>query len=273
MNLTDYVIMPSKDYIDICDAVRKKTGSTLMFKSGDLASSILKISGNSEAIIDGGYAGDVYWLLDNTKTLSLRGNGSMTEAPWSKWAEIIERVSIEDGIIDICNGAFAECTNLKDVALPSSITSVGDFAFSECSNLKDVALPDSITSVGEGAFYKCSNIAAIELPVEIKSIGSTAFCETGISEILLPASLQTIGDQAFAWITSDGLGKLTNITILNPDISFGFDVFDSSVSGITRINFSGSENSWRDIATTNSSWLYYISSDNITLNYSMAGDD
>lgn len=253
MSLTDYVIMPSKDYIAICNAVREKTGSTSMFKSGDLASSILKISGNSEAIIDGGYAGDVYWLLDNTKTLSLRGEdreSSMTEAPWSKYAEIIERVSIENGIIDIC-----------------------DYAFNGCANLKDVALPSSIISVGEGAFYGCSNITAIELPAEIVSIGSMAFCETGISEILLPASLQNIGDQAFAWITSDGLGKLTNITILNPDISFGFDVFDSSVSGITRINFSGSENSWRDIATTNSSWLYYISSDNITFDYSMAGDD
>lgn len=227
MSLTDYVIMPSKDYIAICNAVREKTGSTSMFKSGDLASSILKISGSSEAIIDGGYAGDVYWLLDNTKTLSLRGEGSMTEAPWSKYAEIIEYVSIEDGITDICDYAFSGCANLKDVTLPSSIT----------------------------------------------SIGSMAFCETGISEILLPASLQTIGDQAFAWITSDGLGGLTNITILNPKISFGADVFDSSVSENTRINFSGSENSWKDIATTNSSWFYNIDSKNITFNYSMAGDD
>lgn len=250
MSLTDYVIMPSKDYIAICNAVREKTGSTSMFKSGDLASSILKISGNSEAIIDGGYAGDVYWLLDNTKTLSLRGNGSMTEAPWSKYAEIIECVSIEDGIINIC-----------------------DYAFTDCANLKDMALPNSITSVGEGAFFGCSNITAIELPAKIESIGSSAFCETGISEILLPASLRTVGDNAFAWIISDGLGKLTNITILNPDISFGFDVFDSSVSEITRINFSGSEDSWNEIAVTNSSWFYNINSNNITFNYSMAGDD
>jgi hypothetical protein len=38
--MSDYVIMPSTDYQDICDAVREKTGETDLLKSGDVAEKI-----------------------------------------------------------------------------------------------------------------------------------------------------------------------------------------------------------------------------------------
>lgn len=42
--LKDFAIMPSSDYQAICDAVRSKTGSTELLKSGELASAIEGIS-------------------------------------------------------------------------------------------------------------------------------------------------------------------------------------------------------------------------------------
>lgn len=40
MALTDYVIMPSADYVAACDKVRERTGKTAPIKSGDLAAEI-----------------------------------------------------------------------------------------------------------------------------------------------------------------------------------------------------------------------------------------
>ena len=42
--ITDYVIMPGKDYQDACNAIREKTGETDEIKSGEMASEIHKIS-------------------------------------------------------------------------------------------------------------------------------------------------------------------------------------------------------------------------------------
>lgn len=47
MALTNMVIMPGSDYQDICDAIREKTGSTDVIKSGDMADQIRNIAGNS----------------------------------------------------------------------------------------------------------------------------------------------------------------------------------------------------------------------------------
>lgn len=40
MALTDYVIMPGEDWQAVCDAVRAKTGSAELLKSGDVAAAV-----------------------------------------------------------------------------------------------------------------------------------------------------------------------------------------------------------------------------------------
>lgn len=47
MALTDYVIMPSADYLDACNAIREKDGSTALIKSGEMGSKIRAISGGA----------------------------------------------------------------------------------------------------------------------------------------------------------------------------------------------------------------------------------
>lgn len=49
--MAELVIMPEKDYKDICDAVRAKTGGTELLKSGDLPAQIEGISGGGEKIL------------------------------------------------------------------------------------------------------------------------------------------------------------------------------------------------------------------------------
>lgn len=48
--MSDFVIMPKKDYQDICNIVREKTGETDLIKSGELMAKIDSISGGIQDI-------------------------------------------------------------------------------------------------------------------------------------------------------------------------------------------------------------------------------
>ena len=48
-----YAVMPRADYLDACDAIREKTGSTDVIKSGDMGTQIraIKTGGSSQVLV------------------------------------------------------------------------------------------------------------------------------------------------------------------------------------------------------------------------------
>ena len=95
-------------------------------------------------------------------------------------------------------GAFANCTNLTSIEIPSSIISIGGYAFYKCSGLTSIAIPTSVISIGSDAFYKCTGLTNIEIPSSVTSIGSYAFygC-TSLSSIAIPTSVTCIEGSTF----------------------------------------------------------------------------
>ncbi|MBR4075968.1 MAG: leucine-rich repeat domain-containing protein [Lentisphaeria bacterium] len=73
---------------------------------------------------------------------------------------------IPDGVTDIGDKAFADCTKLTSITIPNSVTSIGDGAFSWCRSLTSITIPDSVTSIGEWAFSRCSNLTSITIPAK-----------------------------------------------------------------------------------------------------------
>jgi hypothetical protein len=45
--------------------------------------------------------------------------------------------------------AFAHCSGLTSITIPSSVTSIGNYAFSSCSSLTSITIPSSVTSIGD----------------------------------------------------------------------------------------------------------------------------
>jgi len=100
----------------------------------------------------------------NGNTLTISGNGNMAdfwssaegEAPW--WFNTIDRNAIQSVIIE--NG----------------VTNIGQRAFKDCSNLQSITIPNSVVKINEQAFYNCSNLLAIaNLATTPQSVGSNAF--------------------------------------------------------------------------------------------------
>lgn len=111
------------------------------------------------------FADDVDWRYDdNTKTLYIFGNGSMTNyadaysSEWHLYILSVENVVVEQGV-----------------------TSIGDYAFAGASSLKSVALADSVTSIGAYAFSSCPRLVSLDLGSNIKSIADSSFAYDGIT--------------------------------------------------------------------------------------------
>lgn len=144
-------------------------------------------------------------------------------------------VTLSDGLTDIQSSAFAECTSLTEISIPGSVLNVRLYAFSGCESLKSVTFESGTEGldINNDAFLNC-NITDITFgralgdngsnttsPFKaIRTLETVTFTEpanclpigyfmncTGLSSVILPESLQTIGAEAFENCTA--LGRLT----------------------------------------------------------------
>lgn len=156
---------------------------------------------------------------------------------------ILSEVSLPESLTEIGDAAFSGCSALVEVSIPDSVTKIGREAFYECSNLNDVKMSKNILSVGACAFdeigkavnyigeeYTCKYIDNVLIGYIYNNYYEGTFTtynvldgtrviadgvfseasESGITEIILPDSVVSIGENAF-------LGYKTLEQIVLPD--------------------------------------------------------
>ena len=67
--------------------------------------------------------------------------------------ETIERVDLT-GAEKVCQKAFYNCKNLKEVIMSDSMKSIDSMSFAGCSNLKEFKIPQSVEHLGESVYMK-----------------------------------------------------------------------------------------------------------------------
>jgi hypothetical protein len=137
-------------------------------------------------------------------------------------------------VVAIRAWAFANCTSLTSVIIPSCITSIGTAAFNGCtyltaftvdtSNLfysSDVngvlyddakatlvqypignartsfAIPDSVTSIGDWSFYLGTSLTSVTMPDSVTSIGIFAFAYCALTSVTIPHHVAGINTGVF----------------------------------------------------------------------------
>ena len=98
----------------------------------------------------------------------------------------VETVDIPEGVTEIRAGAFEDCVDLEEVALPGSLRSIGDESFC-CSGLTGIDLPEGLVHIGKEAFT-ASGLETIRLSSTVREIDGNpfTFC-VSLSEITAAA--------------------------------------------------------------------------------------
>ena len=136
--------------------------------------------------------------------------------------ELVETVSLPDGILSIGDYAFSGYSRLQEINLPESLARIGRGAFNDCRNLKRVVIPNGVVVLGGHAFSGCTNLASVGLPQNLKSIREYSFngC-VQLREAAIPAGVTNIAAYAFR-----GCETLAGIAIPQSVVSIGESAFE-----------------------------------------------
>ena len=172
--------------------------------------------------------------------------------------------------------AFAYCSGLTSVTIPTGVTSIGNEAFKYCSGLTSInvasgnthyssidgvlynhvqdtliqcpgaktsiTIPNSVTSIGEEAFSGCSGLTSVTIPTGVTSIGERAFSGcSGLTSVTIPTGVTSIGSGAFY-----GCSGLTSVTIPTGVTSIGGSAFNGC-SSLTSINVASNNTHYSSI--------------------------
>lgn len=155
--------------------------------------------------------------------LTISGTGAMadcsSEIPWSSQRPLIEKIVIKDGVTHIGNRAFAACVNASSIEIASSVKTIGESAFGACKTLDTVNIPCSVETIGNSAFYNCTSLANITLAEGLKTIGDGAFNKCGSKNIVIPASVTSVGINAFSAGKFETIYNLSKTVLKDSDYS------------------------------------------------------
>ena len=112
----------------------------------------------------------------------------------------LRNAEIRADINEIPVSLFAGCTVLESVTIPKTVKKIGDEAFSGCSSLETVTLPTSLEIIGDSAFYKMTSMTEIKLPSGLLEIGEGAFQGSGLIELTIPESVESVGS-SYRWLS------------------------------------------------------------------------
>jgi len=137
----------------------------------------------------------------------------------------ITSVVIGDNCTEIGDMAFNNASGLSSITLGSGLTRIGSDCFNYTSwynsqsnnsilyignwavghkgySIYSVTVPSGITHIADSAFGNLSNLTNVTLPEGLVSIGARAFVNCNPTELVIPSTVEYIGDQAVLYCES-----------------------------------------------------------------------
>ena len=110
----------------------------------------------------------------------------------------ITGVTIPEGVRYINNGAFKNCTSLKNIKIPKSVQKIGEYAFYECSSLSSVTFSVGLKSIENNAFGYCESLKKVVLPEGLEKLDGAFYGCYNLENITFPSSLSEIDSELSA---------------------------------------------------------------------------
>lgn len=159
-----------------------------------------------------------YMLSDSgIISISLPENLNKIEAGAFSGCSRLEAITIPESVTSLGSNAFKACTLLKKIKIPKNITIIENSTFNGCTALGSVDFNDNITSIESEAFEGCTELKSVVLPKSLTKLNGEIFRDSGITEITIPDSLNTVYSN---WGTSYSRGAAFSGTSLET-VHFG----------------------------------------------------
>ena len=179
--------------------------------------------------------------ITGTLKVTKSSDGNYYPVPEQMFQEVNMRRVELDGVAALpsdfyTDGAFRFCTNLVSVVLGEGLREIGERTFWDCTALASVAIPDTVTNIAWQAFLNCTSLASVRFGSGLGTIGEAAFenC-SALGSIEIPDGVTNVAGRAFSSCSS-----VTNIVIGSGLSPVPADVFplDAPVDTLT-VNGSG----------------------------------
>ena len=169
---------------------------------------------------------NAFYMNQGVTKIVFGGGNGLEEVKDTVTGKVIE-VSLT-----IDEGAFYYCTSLSSVALPSGLTTIGSGTFNSCEALSEVVIPYTVSSIRAQAFWSCGKLETVvfeETPAGTEPVdlvigesNSTlgAFSGTGLRTLTLPERTTELGKLAFA-----GCSQLTELHLPSTLTTIGQQAF------------------------------------------------
>lgn len=159
----------------------------------------------------------------------------------------LKHIDLSNTLIEqLASGVFNNCHSLEEIKFPENLRIIENRAFSGCSSLKSFFLPKSVSYCGENIVYDCEALSSLVvdkdnpiydsrencnaiietatnkiiaatnntfIPETVTSIGDYSFCNLAISQLTVPASVETIGFMGLIFHSPEK-GKAVSLTCL-----------------------------------------------------------
>lgn len=107
----------------------------------------------------------------------------------------LKEVILPEGLTSIEEAAFANCTALEKLNVPSTVNTLGRWIL-ENTKVTSFTIPQGVTEIPASCFYG-SAFTTINIPPSVKTIGNWAFQDAKLTEVVIPSSVTSIGKWAF----------------------------------------------------------------------------
>lgn len=196
----------------------------------DGASAQCKVTVVFYDFMEGGLA---YNILDGGADVQVVRDGSYKEIIDLYIPSTVSHNGKAYRVMEISQNAFIECDKLKTVTMENAVSDefpfvVEENAFADCSSIEKLKLPSSLAYVHSGAFERLYSLRSLRIPNSVKDIDEDAFCDNrSLKWLAIGSGVAFIGETAFG-----NCYKLDDVYLYVGDpnkISISYDAFSGPV--------------------------------------------